>query len=75
MKKYPWVEIGKDWITIHVDKNYPYDIEADRMKTESDILDWIMHISEKTWSNNTLLGDLILAMIEVAGDFRKKVKK
>lgn len=34
---------------------YPYEIDLDRIKTERDLLAWVMHLAEKNWIDTILI--------------------
>ena len=43
---------GKEWLTIKWG-GYEYDIEMNRIETPLDLLSWLHHFCEKSWSGMT----------------------
>lgn len=39
----------KSYNIIRIDLDYPYEIDMRRVKTKSDVLKWVLHLSGKTW--------------------------
>ena len=44
-----------------------YSIPLYRCKNAIDCADWLAHMTQKTWMNNSLLGGLVRAMQDVVG--------
>lgn len=44
---------------------HKYDIEFKRMKTQRDLIGWILHLSEKVWVNTETIHQLIDAYCKV----------
>lgn len=45
--------IDGDYIVINV--RYPYEIHKDRCKTYKDIVDWVLQLSSKNWTDKILI--------------------
>lgn len=40
---------------------YEYEIDLDRCKSAGEALDWLFHVSRKTWSTHEVTGELVEA--------------
>ncbi len=79
---------NKDTLTIvyHSGEKWEYEVDLERCKTTSDILDWIVQIAQKAWATPEDIGNLVRALDELSGydiqsicyssqeiDFKKKL--
>ncbi|MFH1743233.1 MAG: hypothetical protein ABIH23_29865 [bacterium] len=53
------------YITINIE--YPYDIELTRIPDEAALLEWVQHLTEKTWMNTEYLWEFIERIREIKG--------
>ena len=47
MARIVYYDPAADAITIRID--YPYEIEANRIRSKADLLEWMYHLAEKPW--------------------------
>lgn len=52
------VFIHDEHIQIQITETQTYKIHLDRCKTHAQILDWVIHLSGKTWGNQQLLKEV-----------------
>lgn len=50
-----------------INKVYPYAIEIERINTPEKLLNWIWHLSGKTWVDNKIIRDLITTVSDICG--------
>ena len=53
--------------TITIDSLYKYEIDLDRIATESKLLWWVDHLSAKTWMPKELLREFIRRVAKIKG--------
>lgn len=54
-------------LTIKVDEHYDYEIALDRIDSPAKILQWVIHLTEKTWMTTELMRQFVLAACTRAG--------
>ncbi len=47
-----------------------YEVDLGRCRTPSDVLDWVSHISMKTWATDADVGALVRALLTLNGHAR-----
>lgn len=53
------VSVGEGWLTIHGVTDY--EISLERLDSADKILQWVMHLTEKSWFTNEMLRAFIIA--------------
>jgi hypothetical protein len=61
------VRFHKSNMTIVINLAYPYEIDLDRIKNETDLLIWVNHLCEKTWMTAEVLSDFMEKVAEIKG--------
>lgn len=49
-----------------------YRVDLDRCETPADLWDWVKHVSRKSWSDDVVLGNLVLALRDTASLQRRR---
>lgn len=52
---------------VYKDNNYTYEIDLDTITNAKTILNWIFHISTKSWVNDVDISNLITAFVDLYG--------
>ncbi|WP_143084530.1 hypothetical protein [Massilia yuzhufengensis] len=53
------ISVDAGWLTIHGPSDY--EISLDRINSAEKILQWVMHLTEKSWFTNDMLRAFIVA--------------
>jgi hypothetical protein len=53
----PVVKVTKKWVTVNI--QYPYDIRIDRIDTPLKLLNWVEHLSHKTWMDGPSMAEFV----------------
>lgn len=61
------IEVDEAYLTIKVDEHYQYEISLDRINNAVKILQWVIHLTEKTWMTTELMRQFVIASCTKAG--------
>jgi hypothetical protein len=61
------IVVDETHLTINVDDHYRYEIALDRIDNPGKILQWVVHLTEKTWMTADLMRQFVLAACAKAG--------
>ena len=64
---------NKENLTIYTeptDNGWEYEIDLERVRDYSDVIDWLAHLKEKNWISTKDLGDLFAALDDISGGLR-----
>lgn len=61
------IVVDETHLTINVDDHYQYEIALDRIDNPVKILQWVIHLTEKTWMTTELMRRFVLAACTKAG--------
>jgi hypothetical protein len=69
-----WVYMENDTLRLYR-KFYPtdeeermvYEIDIERFDVKPEAMNWLIHLSEKSWCNREILGDLVYAFTDIKG--------
>jgi hypothetical protein len=59
--------VDESYLTINVDDHYRYEIALDRINNPVKILQWVIHLAEKTWMTTELMRQFVIASCTKAG--------
>lgn len=61
------IVVDESYLTINVDEGYQYEISLERINTPVKILQWVIHLTEKTWMTTELMRQFTMASCTKAG--------
>ena len=61
------IVVDESYLTINVDDHYQYEIALDRINNPVKILQWVIHLTEKTWMTTELMRQFVIASCTKAG--------
>ena len=61
------IVMDESYLTINVDDHYQYEIALNRINNPVKILQWVIHLTEKTWMTTELMRQFVIASCTKAG--------